>query len=102
MNDDLTYDLTFTKRKPCQYGGGTWIAGSLSGYRFEALVFPEHAENSDYEIGDSQISKLWIQRIADRTVTYNWDRGLDIPPVDPTTDLIVEFLCAGLAEHAFA
>jgi hypothetical protein len=102
MNDDLSYDLTFTKRSACRYSGGTWIAGSLSGYRFQALVFPEHAENSEYEIGDSQISKLWIQRITDRSVTYNWDRGLDLPAADATTNLIVEFLCAGLAEHAFA
>jgi hypothetical protein len=26
----------------------------------DALVFPEHADNPEWEIGDSRISKLWV------------------------------------------
>jgi hypothetical protein len=29
-------------------------------------VFPQHAENSEYELRESQISKLFVQRLADK------------------------------------
>ena len=32
----------------------------------DALVFPEHAEHREWEIRDSRISKLWIQRLEDK------------------------------------
>jgi hypothetical protein len=102
MDDlDLGYDLQITKtiRRSC--GAGVWVCGKLHGHRFEALVFPEHAENPSYEIDDSRISKLWVQRIEDRQTVYNWDRGLDLPPADWITAAIVDFLCAGLAEHTY-
>ena len=58
-------DLEITKFHPRKGVGGTWVSGRLSGYRFEALVFPEHAESESYELGRSRISKLWVQRLAD-------------------------------------
>ena len=76
-------------------------------HRFEALVFPEHATNREWELGDSRISKLWVQRLPDgryplaRTV-FNWDRGADIPAVDETAQAIVDFLAAGPADLADA
>lgn len=81
--------------------GGAWVTGTMGGHRFEALVFPEHAENHDYEIDDSRISKLWLQRIEDRATVYNWDRGADIPPATPIAGQIVDLLAAGLAEHIY-
>jgi hypothetical protein len=45
-------------------------------------VFPAHAENPDWELGDSRISKLWIQRLADRTTVFEWDRGPGIEAAD--------------------
>jgi hypothetical protein len=102
-NDDLDlgHDLEFTHTTRRASVGGTWVCGTIHGHRFEALVFPEHAENPEYEIGDSRISKLWIQRLADKKVVYNWDRGADIAAADKTAGAIVDFLCAGLAESTY-
>ena len=95
---DLGDDLVITQTGRQAAGAGTWVCGTIRGHRFDALVFPQHAENPDYEIGDSRISKLWLQRRADKATVYNWDRGLDVPPADATATAIVEFLAAGLAE----
>lgn len=97
IGDDL--EITKTTRRAA--GSGTWVCGTVAGHRFDALVFPEHAENPDYEIGDSRISKLWVQRLTDRKEVYNWDRGMDIPAKDKTVQAIVDFLCAGLADHTY-
>ena len=99
---DLGQDLRITKINRRTLGGGTWIGGTIAGHRFEALVFPEHAECAEYEIGRSRISKLWLQRLADKAVVFNWDRGLDL---DATTDLaraIVDFLAEGIVAIAYA
>ena len=88
VGDDL--EITGNSRRAS--GSGTWISGTLHGHRFEALVFPEHAENSDYEIGESRISKLWIQRLTDRAVVFNWDRGSDIPATSREAQAMVDFL----------
>ncbi|MDL5053344.1 hypothetical protein QQ056_07275 [Oscillatoria laete-virens NRMC-F 0139] len=98
---DLGSDLEFTKIEH-RCAGGAWVNGKLHGHTFSALVFPEHAENPEYEIDDSKISKLWIQRIADKATVFNWDRGADIEPQTPLAADIVGFLCAGLADHTFA
>ena len=52
-------------------------------------------------IGDSRISKLWIQRLADKKQVYNWDRGIDQVPANATVAAIVSFLCDGLAESTY-
>ncbi len=102
-NDDLDLglDLKLTSATRRHTVGGTWVSGTIHGHRFDALVFPEHAENPEYEIGDSRISKLWLQRLADKVTVYNWDRGQDIPAADRIAAAIVDFLCAGLAEHTY-
>lgn len=99
---EVGHDLQITKIERRTNAGGAWVRGTLNGHRFDALVFPEHAENPEYEIGDSKISKLWIQRIADKTQVYNWDRGLDVAAQSPDAQKIVDFLCAGLADHTFS
>ena len=99
---DLGDDLVIKKKTRRESAGGTWVVGNLHGHKFNALVFPEHAENRDWEIGDSQISKLWIQRMSDRTTVFNWDRGADVAATDTTVQAIVDFLGAGLAEYTFA
>ena len=103
-NDDLDlgHDLEITRRSRRVSGAGTWVSGTLMGHRFEALVFPEHAENAEWEIGDSRISKLWIQRQADKKQVFNWDRGADIAAADATTQAIVGFLAGGLADFIYA
>ena len=94
-------DLEITKVTRRATFGGTWVMGRLNGHRFEALVFPEHAANPEYEIEDSRISKLWLQRLEDEATVFNWDRGQDVPVATPEAQRIVEFLCAGLAEFTF-
>ncbi len=74
--------------------------GTIHGHRFQALVFPEHVEVAEYEIGDSRISKLWLQRLSDRVEVYR-DRGLDRAPADAMAAAIVDLLCAGLAEYTW-
>jgi hypothetical protein len=107
MNDDMNEleigdDLEITKTTRRASGGGTWVCGRLNGHRFDALVFPEHADNPEWEIGDSRISKLWVQRLADKREVFNWDRGMDVPAADETAAAIVDFLCAGLADHVYS
>ena len=99
---DIGDDLVIKKNALRESGGGAWVVGTLNGYKFNALVFPEHAEIPDYEIGQSKISKLWVQRMADKTTVYNWDRGADVAAANPMVAQIVDFLCAGLAEYAYA
>ncbi|HMO94336.1 MAG TPA: hypothetical protein PKD64_19290 [Pirellulaceae bacterium] len=50
FEDDLGNDLRITKTRRRASGGGTWVYGTIAGHRFDALVFPEHAENEDYEL----------------------------------------------------
>jgi hypothetical protein len=99
---DLGDDMVIKKLNRRESAGGMWVVGSLHGYKFNALVFPEHAENPEYEIGQSKISKLWLQRMSNTETVYNWDRGADIAAANPQVAQIVGFLCAGLADYAFA
>jgi hypothetical protein len=99
---DIGNDLTFTRIERRTSAAGTWVCGTVCGYEFCALVFPEHAEDREWEIGDSRISKLWVKNTATKKVVYNWDRGLDVPPADKAAATVVGFLCAGLADAIFA
>ena len=95
IGDDLVVARK-TRRDTC---GGTWVIGTLNGHRFEALVFAEHAECPDYELGDSRISKLWLKGLSGGETVANFDRGWDIRPTTKIAMAIVDFLAAGLAEH---
>ena len=95
-------DLRITKTTRRASGGGTWVCGTIAGYRFDALVFPEHADSPDYELGDSRISKLRLQRLADKTTVLNFDRGWDIRPADANAAAVMDFLAAGLADYVYA
>lgn len=97
---DVGHDFMITKREPRDIGG-IWISGRLNGHRFQALVFQGHADNAEWELGESRISKLWIQRLADKREVYNWDRGLDVAPQTDEAQAIVGFLECGLADHIF-
>jgi hypothetical protein len=95
---DLLESLRITKVQRRTSAGGAWVKGTIGGHRFDALVFPEHAEYADYELGDSRISKLWIQRIEDRETVVNFDRGWDVLSATPRAAAIVDLLAAGLAD----
>ena len=96
-------DLTITKISNRNRGaGGSWVQGKINDdYRFDALVFADHAEHESYELNQSKISKLWVQRLADRKVMFNFDRGLDVPAVNTEVQVIVDFLCEGLSDLVF-
>ncbi|MBI5763654.1 MAG: hypothetical protein HZA51_09045 [Planctomycetes bacterium] len=98
---DLLDTLTITKLERRTSAGGAWVVGTIGGYRFDALVFPEHAESESYELARSRISKFWLQRIEDRVTVFNWDRGMDIEAVTPEIQRIVDLLADGLAEHIY-
>jgi len=98
---DIGDDLVFTKITRRTSAGGAWVTGRLAGHRFSALVFPEHAENPEWELGDSRISKLWLKRLADGQIAFNWDRGADVAAIDKAAAAAVDFLAAGLAEHVY-
>jgi hypothetical protein len=96
---DLGDDLEITETTRRAVGAGTWASGTIAGHEFQALVFPEHAECESYELERSRISKLWVRRLADKKTVFNWDRGLDIAATTDLAQAIVDFLCAGLADH---
>ena len=98
---DLGCDLKIAKTTRRYAGAGTWVFGTLHGHYFEALVFPEHAQIPEYEIDDSRISKLWLERQSDKATVYNWDRGADVEPAGKVAAAIVSFLCCGLADYAY-
>ena len=102
MIDDIGDDLRITMTTRRAAGSGTWVCGTLHGHRFDALVFPEHAENAEWELGDSRISKLWIKRLATGQTVFNWDRGADVPAADDVAGQIADFLAGGLADYIFA
>jgi len=99
---DISYDLEIAKIRQRSSCGGTWVTGTIAGYRFEALVFAEHADNPDWELGESRISKLWLSLIANKETSFNWDRGLDIPAASKKAQAVVDFLACGLADLVYA
>jgi len=72
--DDLGDDLEITKITRQAAGSGTWVRGRIDGHRFDALVFPEHAEQSSFEIGRHP-----DQQDLDRT-DFGWHDGLQLRP----------------------
>ncbi len=98
---DIGYDLEITKMTRRNYAPGTWVSGRIAGHRFEALVFFKDAEEPEFELPGSRISKLWIKRLANKQTVCNFDRGWDIRPADATTAAIVDFLAAGLAQYTY-
>ena len=99
---DLLDTLKITKTERRRIGGGTWVSGTIGGHRFDALVFPDHADDPTYELANSRISKLSLQRISDGQVVANFDRGWDVRPTTPIAEQIVDLFAAGLAETVYA
>jgi hypothetical protein len=94
-------DLEITRVTRRRGAAGTWVAGRAAGHRFEALVFPAHATDPAFELAGSRVSKLWVQRLADKTVVFNWDRGLDVAAADPAARAVVALVAEGLADHVY-
>ena len=94
-------DLKITKTTRRASAGGTWVKGRLNGHRFDALVFPEHAECESFELDKSRISKLYLICLGTGEEVACFDRGWDTRPKNETAGEIVDFLAAGLAEHVY-
>jgi hypothetical protein len=100
-DEPLEFDIGIHELLPPQPVGRTWVRGCVGPYYFNALVFPEHALNPSYEIGRSRISKLYLERLSDGKVVYNWDRGLDVPSRNKATRRTVSLLADKLASMVF-
>jgi hypothetical protein len=100
-NDEIGNELRITKITRQAAGSGTWICGRIAEHRFDALVFPDHAENPEYELSESRISKLWIVELSNGATVCNFDRGWDVRPTNDLAQQIVDFLAAGLSEHVY-
>lgn len=98
---DLMETFRVTKLQRRTAMGGAWVKGTIGGHRFGALVFPEHVERPDYELDDSRISKLSVQRLGDLGMVANFDRGWDVRPTTPVAEQIVDALACGLAEFVY-
>jgi hypothetical protein len=99
---DLLESLQFTKiERRSLSTGGAWVTGTIDCYRFEALVFPEHATIAGFELGESRISKLWIEQTSDPRMVACFDRGWDLLPANQRVGQVVNLLSAGLAETVF-
>ena len=92
-------DLRITKTTRRAAGAGTWVIGTVHGHRFDALVFPEHALNADFELGESRISKLFIKSTTSNLSVVEFDRGWSIRPKNEVAARIAEFLQATLADR---
>ena len=100
--DDILATLKITNVERHRTGGtGRWVTGTIGGFKFEALVFPEHAEVASYELGQSRISKLFVRHLATRQIAANFDRGWDVQPTSERARVVVDLLAAGLAETVF-
>ncbi len=99
---EMLESLQFTKiERRSLSTGGAWVTGTIADYRFEALVFPEHATSAGFELGESRISKLWIEQVSDRRMVACFDRGWDMLPAHPRVGQVVNLLSAGLTETIF-
>jgi len=77
-------------------GGGTWYAGRVDGYHFEALVF---GEPSQYGIDGGQVSKLYLwtgpkKKGGQEAAVF--ERGWELEPNDEVRP-VVEFLVRELS-----
>lgn len=68
-----------------------WSEGSIKvgNSRFHYWV-KHYDEPSEYGIDEGRISKLMLKRNGE--IAYNYDRGLDVEPVDEDTKYALEIL----------
>lgn len=78
-----------------------WVKGTVASFKFECLVFPEHAESESFELGQSRISKLWLSDAITGRPAASFDRGWDIRPTSTLAGAAIDALAGGLAETVF-
>lgn len=69
-----------------------WAEGSIKVANNIFHYWVKHFEepSEDYGMDGGRISKLMLKR--DGEITYNYDRGLDIPPADKETGMALAIL----------
>jgi hypothetical protein len=100
-NSNIGDDLVIARMTRRTGVPGLWVTGTLNRFRFSVLVFAEHAECPDYELGTSRISKLWLKEQNGGPTAANFDRGWDIRPTTKIAAAIVDFLAANLADIVY-
>ena len=71
-----------------------WAEGSLKVYNSVFHYWVKHFdERSQFGIDGGRISKMMLKR--DGKIVLNYDRGWDIKPADPDTQLAVDILLHG-------
>lgn len=98
---ELGADLRITTLERRTTSGGAWVRGTIGEYCFDALVFAEHADCPDWELGDSRISKLWVARLKNKETVFHWDRGMDTPAASAKSQAVVDFLAGDLAKRIY-
>ena len=63
---------------------------------YDAIGTPEIAQRAGVSVG------TFYRYFDDKKQVYNWDRGLDVPAQDTVTQIVVDFLCVGLADLIYA
>ena len=98
--DDILETFRIT-RKRSRAMGGTWVHGTIGDYRFEALVFEDHAMEPAWELDRTRISKFWSQKVGERGPAACFDRGWDTEPVEDDAKFLVDSITDVLAEIVF-
>ena len=76
MTTMYDFALTIKKITPRENANGGWVDGTIDQrYRFQALVFAEHAESEEYELGRSRVSK-WSRRPSRYRTLLKATRGV--------------------------
>lgn len=81
------------------FGMGKRVQGRVNGCEFNALVFPDHARNSEWEWGFSRISEMTLHRNGE--VVFRWGCGTPMESADAEVDAAVSILSAYLAERVY-
>ena len=98
---ELGDDLVIIKTSRRAAAGGTWVYGTIAGYRFDALGFPGTCRMPGLRVGRQPHLEALDCPAQDKETVFNWDRGMDIPAASAKTQAVVDFLADGLAEHIY-
>jgi hypothetical protein len=82
-------------------GGAMWAEGTIAGYAFEALVFPEHAGDPAFELDGSRIAKLYIREPGETIASAAYDRGWMKPPANDQVHRAARAVGENLARQLF-
>ena len=102
QNPKIGSDFVILKTIRQTSGEESFVIGRLNDHHFDAIVFAEHPKYPNFELADSRITKLWLQRIADKATVASFNRGWDMCPTTEIAQAIVDFLAANLAKHIYS